>query len=167
MRSLFSRIAIRTAVGLYLGEHDVVVSKVAATPSGPVVVASSSERCTPEDLPGVIERLLIPLVGPKRRVPVAVGLANSRIFFGTGYRGRIGVFEVVRVTSRMADLIQSRAALPDLRAAAHKEGVKLLLDSGLDKVRDEVTSLEEVLTVAISGEEIAAEPDWEVDNDGV
>ena len=72
---------------------------------------------------------------------------------GTGYRGRIGVFEVVRITSRMANLIQSRAALPDLRAAAHEEGMKLLLDSGLDKVRDGVTSLEEVLTVAASGEE--------------
>ena len=89
MRSLVDKIAIRkiairTAVGLYLGEHDVVVSKVAATPFGlPVVVGSSSERCTPEDLPGVIERLLIPLVGPKRRVPVAVGLAGSRLFFGT------------------------------------------------------------------------------------
>jgi type IV pilus assembly protein PilB len=72
---------------------------------------------------------------------------------GTGYRGRIGVFEVVRITSRMANLIQSRAALPDLRAAAHEEGMKLLLDSGMDKVRDGVTSLEEVLTVAASGEE--------------
>jgi type IV pilus assembly protein PilB len=60
---------------------------------------------------------------------------------------------VVRITSRMANLIQSRAALPDLRAAAHEEGMKLLLDSGLDKVRDGVTSLEEVLTVAASGEE--------------
>ena len=72
---------------------------------------------------------------------------------GTGYRGRIGVFEVVRITPRMANLIQTRAALPELRAAAREEGMKLLLDSGLDKVRSGLTSLEEVLTVAMSNEE--------------
>ena len=83
MKSLLTKIAIRKAVGLYLGEHEVAVSKVASTPLGPVEVASSSEPCTPEDLPEVIERLLVPLVGRKRRVPVAVGLASSRLFFGT------------------------------------------------------------------------------------
>jgi type IV pilus assembly protein PilB len=72
---------------------------------------------------------------------------------GAGYRGRIGVFEVVRITPHMANLIQTRTALPELRAAAREEGMKLLLDSGMDKVRSGMTSLEEVLTVAISNEE--------------
>jgi len=66
---------------------------------------------------------------------------------GSGYKGRIGVFEVVRITSHMARLIQTRTPLPELRAAAKEQGMKLLLDSGLDKVRDGLTSLEEVLTV--------------------
>jgi type IV pilus assembly protein PilB len=72
---------------------------------------------------------------------------------GIGYRGRVGVFEVVRITPRMASLIQTRAPLPELRAAAREQGMKLLLDSGLDKARQGVTSLEEVLTVAMSSEE--------------
>ncbi len=72
---------------------------------------------------------------------------------GTGYRGRIGVFEVVRITARMAHLIQTRAALPELRQSAREQGMKLLLDSGLDKVRQGTTSLEEVLTVAMASEE--------------
>lgn len=67
---------------------------------------------------------------------------------GNGYKGRIGVFEVVRITPRMANLIQTRTPLPELRAAAREEGMKLLLDSGMDKVRAGLTSLEEVLTVA-------------------
>ncbi len=69
---------------------------------------------------------------------------------GTGYKGRIGVFEVVRITPRMANLIQTRTPLPELRLAAREEGMKLLLDSGMDKVRQGMTSLEEVLTVASS-----------------
>lgn len=72
---------------------------------------------------------------------------------GTGYRGRVGVFEVVRITATIASLIQSRASLPELRAAARNQGMKLLADSALDKVRGGTTSLEEALTVAMSGEE--------------
>jgi type IV pilus assembly protein PilB len=72
---------------------------------------------------------------------------------GSGYKGRIGVFEVVRITPRMASLIQSRTPLPEMRVAAREQGMKLLLDSGMDKVRDGLTSLEEVLTVATSEEE--------------
>jgi len=83
MKALLTKIALRKAVGLCLGEHEVAVVKVAFTPLGPVVIASSSEPCTPEDVAEVIERLLVPLVGRKRRVPVAVGLAGSRLFFGT------------------------------------------------------------------------------------
>jgi len=71
---------------------------------------------------------------------------------GGGYRGRVGVFEVVRITPRMASLIQVRTPLPELRTAAREQGMKLLLDSGLDKVREGMTSLEEVLTVANSEE---------------
>jgi type IV pilus assembly protein PilB len=71
----------------------------------------------------------------------------------TGYHGRVGVFEVVRITSRIADLIQSSASLPELRAAAREEGMKLLLDSGMDKVREGVSSLEEVLSVAATSED--------------
>ncbi len=71
---------------------------------------------------------------------------------GAGYRGRVGVFEVVRITARMASLIQTRATLPEMRVAAREEGMKLLIDSGMDKVKSGLTSLEEVLTVASAEE---------------
>ncbi len=59
----------------------------------------------------------------------------------------------MRITPRMAALIQSRTPLPELRAAAREQGMKLLIDSGMDKVREGLTSLEEVLTVATAEEE--------------
>ena len=83
MKALLAKIAIRKGVGLYLGEHEVAVSKVAATPLGPVELVGVTAPYTPEDLPSVLERLLLPLVGRKRRVPVTVGLPGNRIFFGT------------------------------------------------------------------------------------
>ncbi|HZU36819.1 MAG TPA: ATPase, T2SS/T4P/T4SS family, partial [Gemmataceae bacterium] len=72
---------------------------------------------------------------------------------GTGYRGRIGIFEVVRITEPLANLIQSRAPLGALREAARAQGMKLLADSALDKVRQGITGLEEALSAALAGRE--------------
>ena len=68
----------------------------------------------------------------------------------TGYRGRVGIFEVIRVTGELAALVERRASLAELRAAASKQGMKLLSDSALEQVRQGTTSLEEALSVTIS-----------------
>ncbi len=68
----------------------------------------------------------------------------------TGYRKRVGIFEVIRITSRMATLIQTRTPLPELRRAAGEQGMKLLRQSALEKVRQGITSLEEALGITIS-----------------
>jgi type IV pilus assembly protein PilB len=78
------------------------------------------------------------------------GCATCR---GTGYKSRVGVFEVVRITAHMADLIQKRTPLAELRVAAQEQGMKLLADSALDKARQGHTSLEEALGVAMAGED--------------
>jgi len=68
----------------------------------------------------------------------------------TGYRKRVGIFEVIRITGRMAELIQARTPLPELRRAATDQGMKLLRHSALEKVRQGTTSLEEALSITIS-----------------
>jgi type IV pilus assembly protein PilB len=71
---------------------------------------------------------------------------------GVGYRGRVGVFEVVRITPNLARLVQVAAPLPELRQAARDEGMKMLFDSAMIKVRAGVTSLEAALTVSMAEE---------------
>jgi len=66
-----------------LGEHDVAVAKMASTLAGSIEISSSSEPCTPENVGEVVERMLVPLLGRKHRIPVAVGVSASRVFFGT------------------------------------------------------------------------------------
>ena len=70
------------------------------------------------------------------------GCADCR---NTGYRGRVGVFEVIRITSSLAHLIQTRAPLPELHRVAADEGMKSLRHSALEQVRQGTTSLEEAL----------------------
>ena len=72
---------------------------------------------------------------------------------GTGYRGRVGIFEVIRITPRLANLIQERTALPEMRRAAREQGMTLLAESAIDKVRQGLSSLEESLNVAMAEEE--------------
>jgi hypothetical protein len=84
MKSLLAKFAIRKFVGLYLGEHEVSACLVAATPLGPVEIASHTEPCPPNELLNVVERVLHAMQGGKqRRLQVAIGLPNSRVFFGT------------------------------------------------------------------------------------
>ncbi|MBI1917211.1 MAG: Flp pilus assembly complex ATPase component TadA [Planctomycetes bacterium] len=72
---------------------------------------------------------------------------------GTGYRGRVGIFEVVRIDPRLAELIQNHTPLPALRRAAQERGIKLLIDSAMDKVRAGMTSLEEAIGVTMADKE--------------
>jgi hypothetical protein len=84
MKSLLAKIAIGKYVGLCLGEHDISASVVAATPLGPIEIASFTEPCPPNELLTVIDRVLQSLQGGKRRrLQIAIGLPNSRVFFGT------------------------------------------------------------------------------------
>jgi type IV pilus assembly protein PilB len=65
----------------------------------------------------------------------------------------VGVFEVICVTPRLTQLIQKRVPLDQLRKAAREEGMKMLYDSALDKVRQGLTSLEAALSVTMAEEE--------------
>jgi type IV pilus assembly protein PilB len=63
---------------------------------------------------------------------------------GTGYKGRLGLFEVMEVTDAMRDLIVSSAQLAEIRRVAIEEGMLPLRQTGMLKVRDGITTLEEV-----------------------
>lgn len=67
---------------------------------------------------------------------------------GTGYKGRIGIYELLEVTPEMEALIIGRATSSDINVAARKAGMRLLFDDGFDKMKRGVTSIEELLRVA-------------------
>ncbi|MDG9668250.1 type IV-A pilus assembly ATPase PilB [Hahella sp. CR1] len=60
-----------------------------------------------------------------------------------GYKGRVGIYEVVRITPAMQELIMNEASSIDLAKQAQKEGFRNLRQSALRKVIEGVTSLEE------------------------
>jgi type IV pilus assembly protein PilB len=64
---------------------------------------------------------------------------------GRGYKGRIALFEVMAVTDDVRELILSGASAVELRRKALEEGMIGLRQSGLQKIRDGVTTIEEVV----------------------
>jgi type IV pilus assembly protein PilB len=69
---------------------------------------------------------------------------------GSGYKGRVGLFEVVPITPELQQKIQSRASLADLRETARRCNLGLLRDAGMIKVCEGVTSMEEVLAITLA-----------------
>ena len=64
-----------------------------------------------------------------------------------GYRGRVGVYEVMPISDAIQRIILRDGSAQDIADQARREGVRSLRQSGLGKVRQGLTSLEEVLAV--------------------
>ncbi|MEX2253580.1 MAG: ATPase, T2SS/T4P/T4SS family [Thermoleophilaceae bacterium] len=65
----------------------------------------------------------------------------------SGYKGRIGLFEVMELSDEIRSMAIERAATDAIRAVACEQGMRLLREDGLDKVKLGVTSIEEVARV--------------------
>jgi type IV pilus assembly protein PilB len=72
----------------------------------------------------------------------------------TGYRGRIGIYEVMRITDKLRRMIAQRAAEDVLREAALSAGMVSLGEDGLAKVKSGQTTAEELLRVVTEVREI-------------
>jgi type II secretory ATPase GspE/PulE/Tfp pilus assembly ATPase PilB-like protein len=60
---------------------------------------------------------------------------------GTGYLGRVGIFELLPVTSEICKVIVQRADAGMIRSLAVQQGMRLLREDGWDKVRHGVTTV--------------------------
>ncbi|MEN9254113.1 MAG: GspE/PulE family protein, partial [Gloeomargarita sp. SZTDM-1c_bins_89] len=76
---------------------------------------------------------------------------------GAGYKGRVGVYEVMRVTERIQRLITDNAPTEVIKEAAVEEGMKTLLAYSLELVQQGLTTLEEVERVTFTDSGLEAE----------
>ena len=70
---------------------------------------------------------------------------------GTGYRGRIGIFELLVLDDRIRSLVGRREDASVIRSAAVGNGMRLLREDGMSKTEQGLTTREEVLRVAMEG----------------
>ncbi len=102
----------------------------------------------PEDVP--IQALLN--VGFSEAEATEIQIYHGRgcdICNNTGYKGRVGLFEVMKVTDDVRELILSGASAVELRRKAIEEGMITLRQSGLQKIKEGVTTIEEVVRESV------------------
>ncbi len=79
-----------------------------------------------------------------RQVYTAVGCLECR---NTGYRGRIGIYEMLNFSAKLKPLVDEKTNIAALREAAQQDGMKPLRLRGAQKVAEGVTTVEEVMRV--------------------
>lgn len=76
---------------------------------------------------------------------------------GLGYKGRVGVYEFMKITERLQTLITQRAPTEQIKEAAVEEGMKAILPYSLNLVREGYTTFEEVERVTFTDSGLEAE----------
>ena len=87
----------------------------------------------------------------RRRAAASTSTTPSaaRKCFGTGYRGRMGLYEVLVVDDTCATLVATGGSVQDIQRAARDRGVESMRDDGVRKVLEGTTSYLELLRVTI------------------
>jgi len=80
----------------------------------------------------------------KHPIYKGAGCSNCQ---GTGYRGRIAIFEMIELNSEIRELAFAKAPTTELRKSAQASGMRTLRDDGLVKLRKGITTPEEVVRI--------------------
>jgi len=86
--------------------------------------------------------------GLSARVNALYAGKGCPVCHGTGYQGRTAIFEVIRLTPALRELILKSPSAQQIWDLAAKEGSRSMFEDGLDKVGAGITTLEELLRVA-------------------
>jgi type IV pilus assembly protein PilB len=94
-----------------------------------------------------------------KRVGFALENVEDQVFYRgrgcevcrhTGYKGRLGLYEMMMINEEIQDLVVRRAPLSEVKAAALANGMKTLKMDGFEKVKMGVTTVEEVMRVVFT-----------------
>jgi type IV pilus assembly protein PilB len=124
----------------------------------PFLVASALDCVLAQRLarmlcPGCKQRAIVPAeVLRENGYKVLVDLeayepVGCRRCSGTGYRGRVGLYEVMKLSSEIRSMALERRSADEIRDLAVRQGMRRLRDDGLEKVRQGLTSVAEIARV--------------------
>jgi len=114
------------------------------------LVRKVCSKCKEEYTPS---SALIKDLGLEGKVSESIKFVKGRgckLCNSSGYKGRIGIFELLKVTPKIQELVLSRASADDIGKVAHQEGMRSLREAAIDKLLEGVTTPEEVMRVTQS-----------------
>jgi type IV pilus assembly protein PilB len=125
------------------------------TASVNLILAQRLARKICSDCRQPIETNVKALVDLGIKADVAQGLklfkgAGCRVCSNTGYKGRIAVYEVMPFTEPLKELVLQGVSTAELKVEMIRQGIKTLRLSGIQKLIEGVTTVEEVLRVSVA-----------------
>jgi len=132
---------VASSVNLIIAQR--LIRKICVNCRTSVMISEAELRKSlPEE---IIRKHYIP-TGPNREIRMYKG-KGCKICHNTGYSGRVGIYEVLVISKQIKRLITERKDSDLITDMAKKEGMATMLDDGLQKVSQGITTLEEVLRV--------------------
>ena len=140
--------AVRTVTRLLdMGVEPFQISSSLAGVIAQRLVRRLCDECKYEDVITSQEKIIFEKFGFKNvnKIYRKKGCASCN---NKGYRGRAGIFEILVLDDDMRRLINQNADVLDLQECARRGGMKTLMQAGLQKIIDGITTFEEVMRVA-------------------
>jgi general secretion pathway protein E len=130
-----------------LGVEDFLLVSALRCVLGQRLVRKLCERCrtTTDEMPAAIKSLVDKGIYKLEPNEVFYSAPGCSWCGRTGYRGRVGIFEVLRLDADLRSLIRRRVDVGEIETHARAHGMTTMLEDGLAKFRAGVTSIEEVL----------------------
>ena len=153
LSSLHTNNAISTIPRLYdLGAQPYLIGSTLNLIISQRLIAKNCQNCLIKDTikKGILEDLSKEY-GKELVADFVTGKVNARRGKGcsecsnSGYKGRIGIFEVLRISEELRKLIFSKSSIQYLLEQAKKDGFRLMVEDGLEKVAAGQTTIEEVV----------------------
>ena len=151
---VLSSIHANDAIGVLFRLVDLSVepSLISSTLIGVVAQRMVRRICTPccaPYRPSVEEKMAYDEEVTQQPTTFYIG-AGCNFCADTGYRGRIGLFEVLVMSEEIRKMLRSNASASDIRAQALREGMVTMRHDGMLKVKEGITSVSEVLRSVFS-----------------
>lgn len=128
-------------------EPFLVASSVRAVQAQRLVRRLCMQCSVPEPPLQVIEETVAPWIEPGTTAADWRKAVGCQACQGTGYQGRLGIYELVDVSPAMQELVLEEATAEKMREQANREGARTLRLDGLLKARQGLTTVEEVARV--------------------
>ncbi len=151
---VLSSIHANDAIGVVLRLLDLGIEQFLVSSALIGVVAQRMVRRICPDCARLVEASVVEKMAYQREIgeersEFLIG-AGCKSCAGTGYQGRAGIFEILRISDKIREMVLSGATAADLQAQSVKEGMVPLIKDGMLKVQANITTPSEVLRNAYS-----------------
>jgi len=107
-------------------------------------------RCKEEYVPSAA---LLATLGMEGKADTGIKFVKGKgckLCGNSGYKGRTGIYELLRATPEIQELVLKKVSADEIRDLAKKQGMRTLRDAAMDKLREGITTPEEVMRVTQS-----------------